>query len=294
MESKLHIRPTRPDQYGRVLHVTPEIAGWKYVGFDLYQVEPSQSILQTNVDREICAVIVSGSAELRANGVLLADTCHRDSPFDEERWALYAPGGATWEITATAPLEVAICSAPASTAKQPRVIRPTDVIRQERGIGTNKRYVYDLLPENEDTADSLLVLEAITPSGSWSSYPPHKHDRDDLPWESSLEEIYYYRIRPSSGFAVQRIYTDDRSTDETLSVDSGQLVLVPYGYHPVGAPHGYELYYLNVMAGPKRVWRTRIDPDHQWILSRQEQSNDSRVPLSDPAQGWSSRASESQ
>jgi 5-deoxy-glucuronate isomerase len=212
-------------------------------------------------------VILTGAAAFRVDGNLIATTRNRLSPFDRETWAMYAPIKARWEITAATALEVAICSAPARTAKKPRVIRPDEVVRQERGAGTNKRYVYDLLPEDKDIADSLLVLEAITPAGSWSSYPPHKHDRDDLPWESNLEEVYYHRIRPSSGFAVQRIYTDDRSTDETISVHDGELVLVPYGYHPVGAPHGYELYYLNVMAGPKRVWRTRTDPDHQWILS---------------------------
>jgi 5-deoxy-glucuronate isomerase len=272
MHSKLHIRPTTPDRHGRILHLTPELAGWKYVGFDVYRLQPSQIISKVNVDREICAVVISGTATLRANGTLLANTRHRSSPFDPETWALYAPIGASWEIKATTALEIAICSAPASTAKTPRLIRPNEVVCQERGTGTNKRFVYDLLPEDEDIADSLLVLEAITPAGSWSSYPPHKHDRDDLPWESSLEEVYYYRIKPSSGFAVQRIYTEDKSIDETISVNDGQVVLVPYGYHPVGAPHGYELYYLNVMAGPKRIWRTRTDPDHEWILSGTSES----------------------
>jgi 5-deoxy-glucuronate isomerase len=273
MGSKLHIRPVAPDRDGRVLHITPELAGWKYVGFELYRLEASQSISGANIGREICAVIISGTGALRAGGTLLAKTRHRLSPFDRETWAMYVPLGMNWEITAITSVELAICSAPAKNIKQPRVIRPDEVVRQERGFGTNKRYVYDILPEEEDIADSLLILEAITPAGSWSSYPPHKHDRNDLPWESSLEEVYYYRIKPSSGFAVQRIYTDDKSTDETISVSDGHVVLVPYGYHPVGAPHGYELYYMNVMAGPKRVWRTRVDPDHQWILSSAPQSS---------------------
>lgn len=273
MESKLHILPTAPDRNGRVLHITPKIAGWKYVGFDLYHLRPKQRISQINTDRETCAVIVAGAAALRVNDAPLANTQNRVSAFDSKPWALYVPIGANWEVTALTVLEVAVCSAPASVAKKPKLIQPHEVIPQERGAGTNTRYVYDLLPENEDVADSLLVLEAITPAGSWSSYPPHKHDIDDLPWESSLEEIYFYRIRPSSGFAVQRIYTDDRRIDETISVHDGQVVLVPYGYHPVGAPHGYDLYYLNVMAGPKRIWRTRTDPDHQWILSKTNQSD---------------------
>jgi len=110
----------------------------------------------------------------------------------------------------------------------------------------------------------------FTPNGHWSSYPPHKHDRDDLPRESYLEETYYHKIYPSTGFAVQRVYTDDRSLDETMIVKDGDAVLVPKGYHPVSAPPGYDLYYLNVMAGPKRTWKFHNDPDHEWLMAPQK------------------------
>lgn len=106
----------------------------------------------------------------------------------------------------------------------------------------------------------------FTPEGNWSSYPPHKHDQDHLPEESYLEETYYHKINPVHGFAVQRVYTDDRSLDETMIVKNGDAVLVPKGYHPVSAPPGYELYYLNVMAGPVRTWKFKNDPEHEWIL----------------------------
>jgi 5-deoxy-glucuronate isomerase len=124
--------------------------------------------------------------------------------------------------------------------------------------------VRNILPETEAT-ESLLIAEVITPGGNWSSYPPHKHDRLAEPEESALEEIYYHRLNPTQGFAFQRVYTDDRSLDETVCVEDGDVVLVPRGYHPVGAPHGYDLYYLNVMAGPKRTWIFNNDPAHAWI-----------------------------
>ncbi len=124
----------------------------------------------------------------------------------------------------------------------------------------------NILPETEP-ADSLLIAEVITPGGHWSSYPPHKHDADNLPEESALEETYYHRLDPSQGFAFQRVYTDDRTLDETLCVHDGDVVLVPRGYHPVGAPHGYDLYYLNVMAGPRRTWVFNNDPEHEWMLA---------------------------
>jgi len=146
------------------------------------------------------------------------------------------------------------------------VIAPADVEALTRGKGSNTRYVRNILSETA-SAESLLVVEVITPGGNWSSYPPHKHDRDAVPEESYLEETYYHRLSPPQGFALQRIYTDDRSLDETLAVGDRDVVLVPRGYHPVGAPHGYDLYYLNVMAGPKRTWRFHNDPDHAWMLA---------------------------
>jgi 5-deoxy-glucuronate isomerase len=116
-------------------------------------------------------------------------------------------------------------------------------------------------------ADSLLVVEVLTPGGHWSSYPPHKHDRDDPPRETFLEETYYHRLARPGGFAFQRVYTDDRSLDETLTFGDRDCVLVPRGYHTVSAPPGYDLYYLNVMAGPIRQWAVANDPDHEWTLS---------------------------
>src|SRR5260370_33005963 len=156
MESKLHIRLTAPDRNGRVLHVTSKIAGWKYVGFDLYHLQPTQSISQINVDREICAVIVAGAAALRVNGALLANTQNRVSPFDSKPWALYVPIGANWEVTALTLLEVAGCSAPASRARKAKLNQPHEVILQERKAWTNTSYIYDLPPAKEERSSSLL------------------------------------------------------------------------------------------------------------------------------------------
>ena len=159
-------------------------------------------------------------------------------------------------------------SLPEASLLETSLRSPTSMISvhiEERGEGTNRRIVRNVLPETEP-ADSLLIAEVITPGGNWSSYPPHKHDADLVPLESALEETYYHRLNPSQGFAFQRVYTDDRSIDENMSVSDGDVVLVPRGYHPVGAPHGYDLYYLNVMAGPQRTWIIKNDPEHDWML----------------------------
>ena len=123
----------------------------------------------------------------------------------------------------------------------------------------------NILPEDQP-AQSLLVVEVITPGGHTSSYPPHKHDQDNLPHESLLEETYYHRLNPPQGFGFQRVYTDDRSLDESMAVEDGDVTLVPRGYHPCAACHGYDLYYLNVMAGPKRTWKFHNAVEHEWLF----------------------------
>ena len=135
----------------------------------------------------------------------------------------------------------------------------------ERGSGSNLRLVNNIAMEAEDVCDSLLVTEVYTPAGNWSSYPSHRHDEDDFPRVTYLEETYYHRIRPAQGFAFQRVYTDDGSLDEVMAVRDGDVVLVPRGHHPCGAPHGFELYYLNVMAGPRRNWRFVTDPNVEFL-----------------------------
>lgn len=164
-------------------------------------------------------------------------------------------------------MQIAVCAAPGSTdaGLEPRLIRPEHCKRSVRGKGANTRYVCDILPDSEP-AHSLLVVEVRTPSGHSSSYPPHKHDTDDLPHQSFLEETYYHQINPPQGFVFQRVYTDDRSIDQAMAVENSDLVVVPKGYHPVSVPYGYESYYLNVMAGPKRVWQFHNDPQHSWLL----------------------------
>jgi 5-deoxy-glucuronate isomerase len=145
-------------------------------------------------------------------------------------------------------------------------VLPGETIAVEtRGHGPLERYVHPILMDDQG-AESLLVVEVLTPAGHWSSYPPHKHDHDDPPRQSRLEETYYHRIRPERGFGLQRVYAYDTALDETLTFRDRDCVLVPRGYHTVSAPPGYEVYYLNVMAGPTRLWAVANDPDHEWTL----------------------------
>ena len=210
-------------------------------------------------------VVLTGTAEIVAGGETFAGVAGRTSVLDGSPVSLYVPAGRNCRITATTDLELAICTAPATGTKSVRLIPAVEVGEETRGKGTNTRLVRNILPDTSDIAESLLVVEVITPGGHWSSYPPHKHDRDAFPAETLLKETYYHRLRRPDDYAVQRVYTDDRSLDETLTVTDGDAVLVPRGYHPVGAARGYDLYYLNVMAGPRRAWRFVNDPAHEWI-----------------------------
>lgn len=270
--SKLLIK-SAIDTQGHVVSVTPQTAGWSHVGFDLFKLKAGETIEQQTGAREHCLVMVTGSGTVSANGQDFGSHGGRSSPFEGAPAAVYVPGGSSWVVTATSDLELAVCSAPSLGGGLPaRVIGSGQLSREVRGQGTNTRYVTNILPESEP-ADSLLVVEVITPGGHTSSYPPHKHDRDDLPRESYLEETYYHRLNPPQGFAFQRVYTDrladgSRELDETMVVEDGDVVLVPKGYHPCAACHGYDLYYLNVMAGPKRTWKFHNAPEHEWLLKR--------------------------
>jgi 5-deoxy-glucuronate isomerase len=264
----LLVRPHQPDAAGTVLEVTPQSAGWDHVGFRVVNLGPGQATAQAAGDRETCLVVLTGKADITVGAQTHKGLGGRASVFEDVApAAVYVPAGQGWSVTAVDAVELAVCSAPGTGEGAARVIEPAKMSREVRGQGTNTRYVRNILPETEP-AESLLVVEVITPGGHWSSYPPHKHDTATPQEETALEETYYHRLSPPQGFAFQRVYTDDRSLDETVCVQDGDVVMVPRGYHPVGAPHGYDLYYLNVMAGPKRQWIFRNDPAHDWIARK--------------------------
>ena len=264
----LKVRPHTPMADGSVLEVTPESAGWQHVGFQVVKLQPGQRHEGGIEGREACLVILSGTANIRAGALSVDAVGNRQSVFeDAPPAAVYVPAGTSYRIEAVTTVELAIGTAPGSETGEPRLIDSSRMSLEVRGQGTNQRFVRNILPETEP-AESLLVVEVITPGGHWSSYPPHKHDTATEGEETALEETYYHRLNPPQGFAIQRVYTDDRSIDETITVEDGDVVMVPRGYHPVGAPHGYDVYYLNVMAGPRRNGIFRNDPTHDWIVRK--------------------------
>lgn len=265
MPPRLLVKPG--PEFGRVVHVTPQSAQWTYVGFDLLRLRAGEEAGGNPEGREVCLVFITGKGRVSVDQTDFGIVGERMDPFEGKPWSVYAPANAQWTVKAETEVEVAVCTAPGKGTLPARLIGPDQVPHEVRGKGTNTRYVSNILPEWEP-AENLLVVEVITPGGNSSSYPPHKHDQDNLPHESMLEEIYYHRIKPGQGFAFQRIYTEDGSLDETITVHDRDVTLVPKGYHPCAALHGYDLYYLNVMAGPKRIWKFHNQKEHEWLLAK--------------------------
>jgi 5-deoxy-glucuronate isomerase len=266
--SELLVHPGAPEPDGTVLRVTPESAGWTYVGFEVLELRPHVAAARTCGRAEVCVVVVSGSVEILSEHGEWG-LAGRADPWAGPPDAAYLPPGS--EFTLRGAGEIAVCWAPAhGGGAKARVLPGAEIEVETRGYGSLERTIYPILMGDEE-AESLLVCEVRTPGGHWSSYPPHKHDRDALPAESLLEETYYHRVSPERGFGLQRVYSGDRSLDETLAFGDRDCVLVPRGYHTVSAPPGYDLYYLNVMAGPTRRWAVANDPDHEWTLVPEEQ-----------------------
>lgn len=262
----LLVKPHEPDAEGRVLLVTPDSAGWQHVGFEVVRLRPGEVLERATGRRELGAVMLGGRAGARTADRDWGDIGEREDVFDgTPACVLYVPAGDRMRLEARTAVEVALCTAPGQGTHPARLIRPQDVETMSRGTGPMRRRIHNLLPETEP-ADSLLLVEVYTPGGNWSSYPPHKHDTDVPGRETPLEETYYHRVNPRQGFAFQRVYSAAGDLDEALAVQDGDCVLVPRGYHPVGAPAGYDLYYLNVMAGPKRQWLFTNDPRHEWLF----------------------------
>ncbi len=254
---------------GKIHDISAKDAGWKYVGFGLYQLEAGDNVAEATGDREIILVLVEGKAEISVDGQDFGELGQRMNVFERiPPHCVYIPNGAKWRAVATTKCVLAVCSAPGNSGYGAQIIGPAGIELEQRGKGSNTRYIHNIAMENRDVADSLLVTEVFTPQGNWSSYPPHRHDEDNFPDMTYLEETYYHRLNPAQGYGIQRVFTEDGSLDETMAVSDGDVVLVPRGHHPCGVPYGYEMYYLNVMAGPLRKWRFQNHPEHDWIFQR--------------------------
>jgi 5-deoxy-glucuronate isomerase len=253
-------------------NVTPETAGWQYLSFGVR----TGSFTEESGEFELALVPLSGRFEVSCGG----DSWWiggREHVFAGMPSALYLPRDSSFRVDGAG--ELAICGARCEHRREPRLVEPDDVEVEVRGAGNATRQINHLL-KPEFPAERLLVVEVFTPSGNWSSYPPHKHDEDRPPGEVVLEETYYFRTPAAEAFGVQRLYSPRHSLDLTETVRDGDVLLVPYGYHTTAAAHGYDLYYLNALAGDRRSMAAADDPELAWIREAWDDLEpDARVPL---------------
>ena len=259
---------------GEWSRVAPGDAGWRYLTFAVERVGGERS--GSTGDEELALILLEGTCAVEVDGTRF-ELGPRTGVFDELPWTLYLPRETSYRVAGDA--ELAFASAPAARRLNPVLQRPEEVDVEVRGAGNATRQINNMIQPGFP-AERLLVVEVLTPAGNWSSYPPHKHDEDRPPEEVVLEEVYYYRAPAPEAFGVQRLYSAEHGLDLTATVRDGDLLLVPYGYHPFCAAPGYDFYYLNALAGDRHSMAASDDPALAWIRSTWDDlDKDPRVPL---------------
>lgn len=290
--SNLLISANGSGDEGVLVEVTPEEAGWDFVHFQARTLEAHSTWSRETGDHEMALVVLGGRMNVVSDRGRWEDVGARDHVFEGPPYALYLPRRTNFTVEAGTDCEVGVAWVPTEEDHPPQLVTPGEVDVEIRGGDNVTRQINDIIPPGFD-CDRLVIVEVYTPSGGWSSYPPHKHDvhktdENGNVVEADLEEIYYYRIDKLGGFAYQRIYTDPESPlheagypiDEVLLARDGDIVLVPEGYHPVVSAPGYTTYYLNVLAGSAQSLANTDDPDHSWVKEQYTTKNPA-LPLYD-------------
>lgn len=274
----LLIKPSSAaNSLGETLVITPDSTGFAYLTFRVRKMLRGEKFSSETGDCELGMVVLGGRCSVESTAGSWLDVGGRAHVFDGLPHALYLPIETEFTVSAATDCEIALCFSRAEEKYPARLVGPDEIEVEIRGGANATRQINHIL-KPEFPAQRLLLVEVYTPSGNWSSYPPHKHDVHSPPDEVDLEEIYYYKVDRPEGYAIQRIYTPDGRINETLTVRDGELVLVPEGYHPVVAAHGYNVYYLNALAGSARSMAATDDPDYAWVRQSWAEQ-DPRVPL---------------
>jgi 5-deoxy-glucuronate isomerase len=255
----------------------PESYGFDFLSFRTQRLTAQDRVEEDTADRELGIVLLGGKCSVESSRGAWTNIGRRPHVFAGMPYALYLPISTRFSITTETECDLAFCYCRAEQYFPPRLVTPADVDVEIRGAGNATRQINGIF-KPDFPAHRLIVVEVYTPSGNWSSYPPHKHDVHNPPGEVDLEEIYYYRIDRPEGFAIQKVYTQDRRLDETITVRDREMVLIPEGYHPVVAAHGYNAYYLNALGGSARSLAASDDPQYEWVRHAWR-DKDPRVPL---------------
>ncbi|HEY5596928.1 MAG TPA: 5-deoxy-glucuronate isomerase [Candidatus Bipolaricaulota bacterium] len=284
MSKRLLIRPhARQGEPGLITRVTASQAGWELLNVEARRLAKGQRWEHDTDAHEAALVVLGGRCDVDSNRGQWPGLGRRPDVFSGMPHALYLPRRTRFTVTAlTEGLEVAHCWVATDQDHPPQLVTPEQGNIEIRGGHGATRQINSILPPGFD-CHRIVCVEVYTPGGNWSSYPPHKHDvhRQDEAGnvlEADLEEVYYYKIDKPKGYAIQRVYSADRSLDEVMVAHSDDIVLVPEGYHPVSAAYGYTCYYLNFLAGSAQSLANSDDPDYAWVKETWT-GKDPRVPL---------------
>lgn len=239
------------------------------IGFDLIRIEKDEKIEKNSGEYEIGLVILAGVCDIYAGDLKAENIGLRRNVFDGKPTTVYVPRDTDYSITAKGygVLEIGVCKVKADKKYEPFVVMPEDIVTEHRGKLNWQRDVNDIITSKyENKVDKIVLGETYGCSGQWSSYPSHKHDTDNMPYEVNMEEIYHFKVSPNQGFGIQVMYNDDMSLRESYIIKDGDSVAIKDGYHPVAAAPGYSVYYLWVMAGKSgRKLTPCDDPKHAWV-----------------------------
>lgn len=271
------------DSAAEYVRVTPASAGWELLYFAARRLRTGQQWRHDTGTAEYGLVILGGRCAVSSSRGDWPSIGRRPDVFSGMPYTLYLPRHTRFTITALSDeLDIAYGWCATDEDHPPQLVTPAQVAIELRGGGNASRQINSLIPPGFD-CHRLVAVEVYTPSGNWSSYPPHKHDDhrvdgDGALLEADLEEVYFYKIGRPEGYAYQRVYTGDGRLDELLLARHNDVVLVPEGYHPVVAAHGYNIYYLNFLAGSAQSLANRDDPHYAWIKESWP-ALDPRLPL---------------
>ncbi len=281
----LIIHPGDHEDPGVIVEVTPERAGWDFVHFQARRLRAGATWTHETGEHELALVLLGGTARVESSRGNWDRVGERAHVFDGLPHALYLPRQTAFSVTAQTDCALGVAWVPTDEDHPARLITPADVRVQVRGGDNVTRQINGIVPPGFD-CHRLVIVEVYTPSGGWSSYPPHKHDvhKEDAAGtvvEADLEEIYFYKIDKPEGYAYQRIYTDAASPlhragypiDALLMARDDDVVLVPEGYHPVVSAPGYTTYYLNVLAGSAQSLANTDDPHYAWVKDNYTSKN---------------------
>lgn len=279
--SSLRIQPLA--QSGEYHHITPATAQWNHLHFGARILYKGEKWSFFTGEFEYGIILLGGNYRAETDKGVWETTNGRRDVFSGMAHTLYLPRRTEVTITATSEvLDLGYGWVATNQDFDPVFKTPEEVEIEIRGGDNATRQINSLLQPGFP-CHRLVAVEVYTPSGNWSSFPAHKHDirkvnEDGVLLEANLEETYFYKMEKPQGFAIQRVYTDDRSLDELAVLHHNEVMLIPKGYHPVAAGHGYHVYYLNFLAGSDQSLANTPDPDHSWIFSSWK-GLDPRIPL---------------